>query len=100
MRHDEQIDAFTFKVTNLVTALQPKLNGDNNEDLLGEFVIALNTTVMRYLNEFDINLFEIVGILESIKYDFMMDEELISPEIIGCIEAKKTGILVDADVTF
>ena len=100
MEHHEQIDAFTFKIINLAQEAQPKLDGTHNDEVLGDFITALNATVARYLDEFDINMYEIVGILESIKLDLMLDEEMIAPEIIGCIEAKKSGILIDTDVTF
>ena len=49
MNHDEQTDAFTFELTNLIT---------------------------RFVNEFDINIHTIVGVLEDVKLDMLVGKDI------------------------
>jgi hypothetical protein len=49
MNHNEQTDAFTFELTNLIT---------------------------RFVNEFDINIHTIVGVLEDVKFDILVGKDI------------------------
>jgi hypothetical protein len=100
MEKHEQLDALEFDVVNICTDVQDKLVGDINGAVLSKYLTNLQITVNRYLSEFDINLYEIVGMLESIKLDLLIDEESVAPDIIGVIESVKLGLLVGDGVSF
>lgn len=100
MEKHEQIDSMSFDITNMCVDVQDKLVGDENEKVLVKYTTALGMTIRRYLAEFDINMYEAAGILESIKLDMLMDEENVSPDIIGCLESSKLAVLLDTSILF
>tara|TARA_R110000824_G_scaffold47651_1_gene135471 strand:- start:631 stop:963 length:333 start_codon:yes stop_codon:yes gene_type:complete len=98
MRKDEQLDAMSFAIENIVDDLITSL--DSDDDLVIEkFLGKLNYHINHYLEEFDINLYEAVGILEDIKYTMLLEGEIV-PTAIGCLEAQKIALLTDDVVTF
>jgi hypothetical protein len=99
MEKHEQLDALSFKISDICNGVQPKLTGENSETLT-DYIHQLNCTVNRYLSEFDIEMFEVVGILEDTKMSLLMDAEEIAPDIIGCLETVKLSLLLGADITF
>jgi len=99
MEKHEQLDALSFKISDICNSTQPQITGENGE-VLADYIHQLNCTVNRYLSEFDINMFEVVGILEDTKLSLLMDEEDIAPDIIGCIETVKLSLLLGTDITF
>jgi len=100
MKKDEQLDALQIDVLNLCTAAQDKLIGDTNEQVLGDYLNQLTMTVNRFSEEFEINIYEIAGMLEAIKLDLLMDEEKIAPDVVGVLDTVKLGILIGDGVSF
>lgn len=100
MEKDEQIDSLMIDVLNTCTDTQDKLIGAGNEEYLEALLKRLNILVRHYTSEFDISTYEAAGILEALKYDMLADEERVAPDIIGCIDSIKLGILLDTEVAF
>lgn len=100
MEKHEQLDSFQFDIVNISSAVQDKLSGEANEKILADYNTQLNMKIRHYISEFDINMYEAAGLLEAIKLDMLQDPECIAPDIIGCIDAAKLGILLETEVAF
>lgn len=99
MEKHEQLDALQIDVVNLCMDAQDKIV-DTNGDILATYLNKLSMTVNRFESEFDINMYEIAGMLEAVKLDLLMDEENIAPDVIGVIDAVKLGLLIGDGVAF
>jgi hypothetical protein len=104
MRKDEQLDAMSFAIENLVDDLITALDVKDSPivddtDIIGKFLRELNYHINHYIEEFDINVYEAIGIMEDIKYTMLIEGE-ISPVAIGCLDAQKIALLVEDTVTF
>ncbi len=103
MNRFEQIDAFTFEVENAIDVTDTKLklcdSIDEGNSIIEDFVSQLNSYTNRYMIEFDLTTYDIIGALEMIKYDFTVNDNL-AVEILGAMEFIKVSILVDSNIVF
>ena len=97
MRKDEQIDALMFALENLIDEAINKI--DNEEDAIPALLSNIIRHVNHHLEEFDINLYEVIGVIEDIKYTMLIEGE-IQPVIIGCLDAQKIALLTQDTVSF
>jgi len=99
MRKDEQLDAYTFVIENLIDDTITLLDKSDDENIIGNFLRQLNYHINHHLEEFDINVYEAIGILEDVKYTMLLEGEAV-PNIIGCLDAQKIAMLTQDQVSF
>lgn len=108
MKHHEQIDALTYMIEEYVEKAMKRLRdavnnvnyadeerGDVLHDLSNEMTAAIN----RHVDEFDLNSYEIIGVLETIKQDIVMNQT-VDVGVIGCLDAKKMEVVAEMDIEF
>lgn len=103
MNRYEQIDSFTFEIEAAIDAADTKLQVceslESGEVILEEFISLMNTHVTRYMIEFDLTTYDIIGAIEMIKYDFAVNDT-IAAEVLGAIEFVKMSLLADTNIIF
>lgn len=108
MKHHEQIDVLTFAIQECVEIAMGKIKdtvnnveflSEERNDILSELNQSLSNHIYRHVDEFDLNYYEIVGILETVKQDIVM-HDLVDVGVIGCLDAMKMGVISEMDIEF
>ena len=103
MNRFEQLDSFTFEIEAAINAADTRLqkcdDPDGGEIIIEEFISLLNCHVSRYMLEFDLITYDIIGSLEMIKYDYTVSGT-ISAEMLGAIEFVKMALVADTNIIF
>ena len=108
MKHHEQIDVLTFAIQDCVdeamTGIRDSARNKNfldeeRGDILDRLAKKISSHVYRHMDEFDVNLYEIVGIIETIKQDIIMND-VVDVGVIGCLDAKKIEVISEMDIEF
>tara|TARA_R110002167_G_scaffold116467_3_gene291586 strand:- start:435 stop:800 length:366 start_codon:yes stop_codon:yes gene_type:complete len=103
MKHHEQLDALAFAIDNIIGETQLSLDDteltETVDDILADFLKKLNYHINHHLEEFDINLFEVIGIIEDTKFINLVDGPG-SASIIGCLDAQKMALLTTNELSF
>ena len=103
MNRFEQLDSFTFEIEAAINAADTRLqkcdDPEGGELIIEEFISLLNRHVSRYMIEFDLITYDIIGSLEMIKYDYAVSGT-IAAEMLGAIEFVKMALVADTNIIF
>ena len=103
MNRFEQLDAFAYEVENAIDKTDTKLKECEDDEcgavLIEQFISLLNSHMTRYMHEFDLTTYDLIGSLEMIKYDFAVNDTS-APEVLGAIEFTKLALVEDASMVF
>lgn len=108
MQHHEQIDVLSFAIQDSVaqamssirdTARNKNFLDDERGSILSVLSNDLDKHINRHIDEFDVNTFEIVGIIETVKQEIIMND-VVDVGVIGCLDAKKIEVISDLDIEF
>lgn len=108
MKHHEQIDVLTFAIEDCVKVAMDKFKDAVNNinhmaeergDILQELSNTLNIHINRHMDEFDLNSYEIIGVLETVKQDIVFNQ-VVDVGVVGCLDAKKMEVVSEMDIEF